>query len=223
MKGILSLIFFLLVYSLQAQKTSVIDTVFYRYADSKLSFFEDHQKFIKELGLKDLTRTDNYFTLRITEAGSTFELNLDSNGKKTYKYLNYSWRYNKKKFNEGELLLKSNKLSEDSVETIYQELKSTKTDSILLTDRRKWIEKWEGNSNIIEISTKDIYKLVMFNQTVEDWAPFMKPTKEFSLINDFFIFVRQKIKFLENLTKFQKSLPPGKYSNGHATFWNYSN
>jgi hypothetical protein len=223
MRATISSIFFLVVFFSQAQKTSIIDTIFYRYADSKVSFFEEHQKFIKDLGLKDLTTADNYFTIRITEAGSLFELDVDSNGSKTYKYVNYSWKYNKKKFRGGELLLKFNTLSEDSVEAIYQKLKSTKTDSFLLTDRRTWDEKWEGNSNIIEISTKDTFKLIMFNQTVEDRAAFMKPAKQFSSINDFLVFVRQKIRYQGNLWRFQKSLPVGKYSNGHVTFWNYDN
>jgi hypothetical protein len=61
MRATINSIFFLLVFSCQAQKTSIIDTIFYRYADSKLSFFDEHQKFIKDIGLKDLATTNNYF------------------------------------------------------------------------------------------------------------------------------------------------------------------
>ncbi len=61
----------------------------------------------------------------------------------------------------------------------------------------------------------------MFNQTIEDTS-FIKPTREFSYINNLLVFIRHAIRYPDTVWDFKKTLPPGKYHDGfNGTFWNY--
>lgn len=193
------------------QKSIYLDSTFDKFWGDIRAHFRATQELATELGLQDLTKSRDTFSIRCWRPGAVFELSFDSAGKLKTRYKNYIWKL--KGYQKGPLISRTVDLPPDSSWQIFRKLESTNFATLLKSDRNKWGYPAHGTFYEIEISAKNSYRYHTFCQVTGPDPAYIK-IDEYKVLQDVLLFIEQKIDYWKFFNAFFSSQPKGIYTHG---------
>jgi len=210
---VLTVLFFSFHFFVSGQEKRIyLDTTLEKHWGDIYVLFEETQKLAGELGLQDLTKSKDTFSIRLWQPGAVLEISYDSTGKLKSQYINYIWKLNKKG-KKVSLLFKRNIFSIDSCKQIEDKLRTTNFVDLLHSDRSKWAYKTNGLFYEIELANKSHYRFNTFCQ-VRPPDPVYKHGDEYKTLQDVLLFIENKINYWKYFNDFYSTQEPGKYTEG---------